>query len=232
MDKDYIDIKNWLKKTYDEPLENMDIFFDKRIETYEEHMAKWKNYYSWMSSLIPKEAKTLLDIGCGTGLELDEIFKRFPSLLVTGIDLSKEMLLRLKKKHRDKDINLINEDYFTHDFGSNYFDVVISFETLHHFTQSKKEALFFKIHKCLKPGGVYLECDYIAKTQEIEDLVFSESQRRRIRDNIKQDIFVHFDTPLTLDHELEAIKNGGFKTAELVGYLNNDENTAMIKAIK
>lgn len=232
MDKDYLSLKKRLEETYDEPLENMDTFFDKRIETYEEHMEKWKDYYSWMASLIPEETKFLLDIGCGTGLELDGIFKRFPLLSVTGIDLSKEMLSKLKKKHGDKNLHLINEDYFTHDFGSNCFDVVISFETLHHFTQSKKEDLFFKIHKCLKPGGVYLECDYIAKTQKIEDLVFSESQRRRARDNIKQDIFVHFDTPLTLDHELEAIKNGGFKTTELVGYLNNNENTAMIKAIK
>ena len=61
-----------------------------------------------MVELIPDKASTLLDLGCGTGLELDEIFKTHPAMKVTGIDLTKAMLEALNTKHPDKDITLIN----------------------------------------------------------------------------------------------------------------------------
>ena len=88
--KDYLDLKQWLEETRDEPLEAMDAFFDRRIESYEEHMSPWKKHYEWLAGLIPPSARTLLDIGCGTGLELVSIYEKIPQLQVTGIDLSTE----------------------------------------------------------------------------------------------------------------------------------------------
>lgn len=232
MDKDYQELKKWLDETKDEPLETMAGFFEARIDSYEEHMAQWKGYYQWMAELLPESIETLLDIGCGSGLELDYIFTRFPNLQTVGVDLAKEMLQKLHSKHPDKNLTLVCADYFTYDMGKERFDAVVSFQTLHHYTAKKKEVLFKKIFDCLKPGGVYLECDYIATSQAIEDLTFSECKRRRLRDGIKDDIFVHFDTPLTLEHELDAIKTAGFNAVELVGFLPNDNHTAMIRAIK
>lgn len=240
MDKEYLDLKNWLKETANEPLESMDAFFDVRIGGYEEHMSPWNRHYHWMADLLPAVladgdgdgVKTLLDIGCGSGLELDCIFKRFPLLHVTGVDLSKEMLSRLLNKHPSRFLNTIQADYFTYPFGENCYDAAVSFETLHHFTMEKKKLLFQKVHSCLKPGGIYLECDYTAKTQDIEDLLFAECERRRRRDNIPAETFVHFDTPLTLAHEMQAMREAGFETVELVGYLEDDDNTAMIRAVK
>lgn len=232
MDKAYIELKAWLDDTRDVPLEEMDAFFDARIGDYEEHMARWQPHYRWMAELIPEGTKTLLDIGCGTGLELDHIFERFPALSVTGIDLSREMLAKLVQKHGTRDLTVIRDDYFLYDFGENRYDTVIAFETLHHFTAEKKAGLFAKICRALKPGGVFLECDYIATSQEIEDLVFGECRRRRERDGIEGDVFVHFDTPLTLEHEMQAMRSAGFRSVELVGFLPEDDHTAMIRAIK
>jgi len=232
MDIDYLEIKKWLEETKDEPLEAMASFFEARIDSYEEHMARWKGYYQWMAELLPESTETLLDIGCGSGLELDYSFARFPNLKTVGVDLSKEMLRKLHSKHCDKNLTLVCEDYFTFDMGKERYDTVISFQTLHHYTADRKEVLFRKIFGCLKPGGVYLECDYIATSQAIEDLAFSECKRRRLRDGIKDDVFVHFDTPLTLEHELNAIRAAGFNVVELIGFLPNDNHTAMIRAIK
>jgi len=232
MDQDYQELKQWLEETKDESLEEMAGFFDARIDSYEEHMARWKGHYEWLAELLPASITNLLDIGCGTGLELDHIFARFPDLQVVGVDLSEKMLQKLSEKHRDKDLTLVCQDYFAYDMGKERFDAVISFETLHHYTAEKKEVLFRKIFDCLKPGGVYLECDYIATSQAIEDLVFSECKRRRLRDGIKDDVFVHFDTPLTLEHELNAMRKAGFKVVELVGFLPEDNHTAMIRAVK
>lgn len=230
MDKDYMELKKWLDDTKDVPLEAMEGFFDARIDTYEEHMAHWSRHYKWMARLLPENAKALLDLGCGTGLELDCIYSRFPCLKVTGVDLSERMLEKLREKHSDKNICLILQDYFLYEPKEESFDAVVTFQTLHHFTAAKKQQLFEKIRRCLKPSGVYLECDYIAVSQEIEDLNFKECARRRKRDGIPDDAFIHFDTPLTLEHELAAIKAGGFSNVECVGFLSGDNHTAMIRA--
>ena len=229
---DYLSLKQWLEETRDVPLEAMDAFFNARIGDYEEHMAQWTAHYRWMAELIPPETKTLLDIGCGTGLELDTIFARLPELQVTGIDMAEEMLSKLREKHGSRNLTLIRDDYFLHPLGEAVYDGVISFETLHHFPADTKIRLFAKICRALKPGGFYLECDYIASSQAIEDLVFTEAARRRKRDSIPPEQFVHFDTPLTLEHEMDAMRCAGFSSVELVGFLPDDNHTAMIRCIK
>ncbi len=55
---------------------------------------------------------------------------------------------------------------------------------------------------------------------------------RRGMYSIPEGEFVHFDTPLTLEHELGAMRAAGFDSAELVGYLDGDEDTAMMIAKK
>lgn len=232
MDQDYMELKQWLDDTRDMPLEAMAGFFDVRIDTYEEHMTRWSRHYKWMAELLPDDTKTLLDLGCGTGLELDCIYSWFPHLQVTGVDLCRQMLEKLQKKHHDKGVHLILQDYFSYEPEKDRFDAVVAFQTLHHFSAEKKRPLFQKVCQCLKPGGVYLECDYIATSQEMEGLAFAECARRRGRDGIPSDVFVHFDTPLTLEHEMEAIKSGGFTSVKCVGFLRGDNHTAMIEAVK
>ncbi len=232
MDSLFKQTVHWIQETKDECLEPMASFFDRRIDDYEAHMAQWSDHYKWMAELLPPSIHSLLDIGCGSGLELGPIFSRFPNLQVTGIDLSRQMLERLFNAYAGRALTLIHGDYFLWDMGNSCFDAVVSFETLHHFTPSKKQILFERVFRCLKPGGVYLECDYIAPSQEYEDLLFTECARRRQRDNIPEDVFVHFDTPLTVEHELAVIKAAGFSTVQLVGFLPGDSHTAMIQAIR
>ena len=60
---DFTSIKQWLKSTEDEPLETMSGFFDRRVDSYEDHMRPWRAYYRWLGELIPAQAETLLDLG-------------------------------------------------------------------------------------------------------------------------------------------------------------------------
>ncbi len=225
------ELKDWLEETKDVKLEEMSEFFGARVEEYEEHMAPWKEYYSWMAKELPENAKEILDIGCGTGLELDAVFGRFPKMQVTAIDLSEGMLRQLKEKHKDRKLHLICEDYFTANFGEECYDAAISFETLHHFTADKKREVFQKLYKSIKPGGCYIECDYIAGSIEEEELLLSECKRRRKRDGIPDNTFVHFDIPLTLEHEIKTMEEAGFEKVEVLGYLG-ENRTPMIRAWK
>lgn len=214
------DLKKWLRDTEEIKLEEMDSFFAQRIEGYEEHMSVWKEAYIRFAGLLPDQCTEILDIGCGTGLELDEIWKRNPEISVTGIDLSQSMLNELVKKHSDKKLKTICADYFQYEFGDNCHDAVVSFESLHHFVPEKKQQLYRKIYRGLKSGGVFLLGDYIACCDEEEELLQNVCGSKRKRDGISEGVFVHFDTPLTLEHELKLLTNAGFDEAEMIECIN------------
>lgn len=86
------ELKQWLAQTRDEPAEDMNGFFAARVDTYEAHMSVWDKAYGRVAELTPGDCGPLLDLGCGTGLELDRIFARWPELAVTGVDLCAAML--------------------------------------------------------------------------------------------------------------------------------------------
>lgn len=211
-------IKEWMKKTEGMPLEEMAAFFEKRTESYEEKMSPWKAYYEWIGELVPKDAQMLLDLGCGTGLELEQIYRGHPDVNVTGIDLSSAMLDKLREKYKDKEPVLVCGDYFTVPFEQQAYDVAVTFETLHHFKKEEKVHIFKKIYQALKPGGCYIHGDYIAESEEMESYLFLECSKRRMACGIPDGVFVHFDTPLTLGHEMEALWEAGFSEVELLGY--------------
>lgn len=208
------ELRAWLAETAAAPLEEMSAFFAKRLDGYESHMAAWDEAYQKFASFLPDDCNEILDLGCGTGLELQSVFARFPNVRVTGIDMSADMLAALSAKYGDKALQTTCGDYFTVEFGKGSFDAAISFQSLHHFAPQKKTALFKKILDALKPGGKFLNCDYFACCDEEEALLFAECVRRRAAANIPDTEFVHFDTPLTLAHEAQLLKSAGFAKAE------------------
>lgn len=212
-------------------IEQMSDFFTARVDGYDDHMLHsvkgCKEGYVKLAELVPKNATTLLDLGCGTGLELDEIFKFLPHIKVTGVDLTKAMLDRLREKHHDKDITLFNADYFGFDFGVEVYDVIISFQTMHHFSHKEKIGLYSKIHKSLKNYGLYIECDYMITEQSDEEFFYSESDRIRKEQNIPEGEFYHYDTPCTIDNQIKMLKKAGFVKPEMIWRM---ENTTIIIA--
>lgn len=204
------ELKKWLEDTADFPLEEMADFFTKRLHDYEEHMSVWDNSYQIFADSLPADCRNILDLGCGTGLELDRIWKRDPQIEVTGVDLCRDMLDKLLAKHSDKKFTTLCQDYFQYDFGCERWNAVISFESLHHFLPENKQTLYQKVYNSLKAGGVFLLGDYIACCDEEEDLLRGEYLKRRQQSEIAEERFVHFDIPLTLEHETELMRHAGF----------------------
>lgn len=204
------ELKDWLNETADVELEEMGDFFTRRISDYEEHMSVWSEAYQRFAMLLSKETRLIFDLGCGTGLELDEIWKKNPDISVVGVDLCQSMLDKLKEKHVDKQLQTVCEDYFQYDFGVEKWDAVISFESLHHFFPKQKKALYEKIYLSLKKGGQFILGDYIACCEEEEALLQEIYFQKRQKSGIAEDTFVHFDIPLTLEHELEIMREAGF----------------------
>lgn len=201
-------------------IEKMSDFFAARVDGYDEHMLTeiegCKEGYLKMAQLLPQGASNLLDLGCGTGLELEEIFKIYPSISVCGIDLTQAMLDRLHEKHPDKNLTLINASYFDVDFGENTFDAAVSFQSLHHFSHKEKTALYTRLFHALKPKGRYIECDYMVETQEEEDSLFKENERIRREQNIPDGEFYHYDTPCTITNQIAMLETAGFNLVKMV----------------
>lgn len=206
-------------------IEQMSDFFTARVDGYDEHMLNevegCKEGYVKMAELLQEDTVELLDLGCGTGLELDEIFKTKPSIHVTGIDLTSAMLDKLKQKHPDKNMTLINASYFDCDFGKGKYDAAISFQTMHHFSHDDKIKLYSRIADALKPGGQYIECDYMVTEKEKEDFYYSENRRIREEQGIPDGELYHYDTPCTIDNQIMMFLKAGFRTAEMVWRVGN-----------
>jgi tRNA (cmo5U34)-methyltransferase len=187
-------------------------------------------FYPFTAKQLPTTQNCdILDLGCGTGLELEEYYLLNPSARVTGIDLSQGMLLALKKKFTDKDITLICGSYFDVPFGMSLFDGAVSVESLHHFTKVEKVPLYTKLHKALKDGRYFVLTDYFSLTDEEEQMHRQNLIELKAAQGIADDEFYHYDTPLTVRHETEALLDAGFSSVEV---LKNWGATYTIKAVK
>ena len=215
-------------------LEKMKDFFDNRAEIYESHqlnnIESAKEFYPFTAKLLPKfKNANILDLGCGTGLELEEYFKINPSANITGIDLAPKMLEILKNKFSDKNLNLINASYFDVPFSINKFDAAVSAESIHHFSKNKKLFLYRKLHKALKDHGYFILTDYFALSDEEELKYMKEFSKLKSENKTEDNEIYHFDTPLTVPHEIDVLKSAGFSSVEV---LKSWGATSTLKAIK
>ncbi len=213
-------------------LEKMDAFFNERAISYDEHMLKdlglqefYEEIAGQFSSL--KNADSLLDLGCGTGLELERLFHQCPGLHVTGIDVSEAMLSVLKAKYPGKNLQLICGNYFDAALGEEAFGYVLSTYSLHHFTKDQKLTLYQKIHSALKPAGIFVLGDYTVKTQEEEAFYLSESLR--LSGESLPGGSYHFDTPFTKETETGLLKGAGFTDIRIT---RQWESTTIFVAVK
>ena len=215
-------------------LEKMNDFFTARVDGYDEHMKSniegASDFYRYTSELLPNDAGAkVLDLGCGTGLELEEFFKVNPYASVTGIDLTKAMLDELKKKFPGKDLDLICGSYFEEPFGEKAYDAAVSVESLHHFKKEKKLGLYKKLHGSLKDNGYFILTDYFAESEELETEYFHNLEEIKRNEGLSEDEFYHYDTPLTVEHEIEVLKEAGFSKVEKK---KQWENTYTLKAVR
>lgn len=112
------------------------------------------NYVDTLIIRYTKDAKTLLDLGCGTGRH-DELFCK-KGYSVHGVDLSEEMLKIARTKENEK---LTFTHSNIHDLAlDREFDVVISLFHVISYQNSNSELIktFEVAKKHLKSGGVFI----------------------------------------------------------------------------
>jgi len=118
------------------------------------------NAQLYLLRFIPADA-TVLIVGGGTGWILEELTKLHPSgLQITYVEVAADMMARSKERNTGQ-----NKVIFTNDAVENVnpglnFDVVVTPFLFDNFTTETTEKVFHHLHELLKPGGIWLNCDF------------------------------------------------------------------------
>lgn len=137
-------------------------------------------FYGTVAELVAREAAAasrplrVLDLGAGTGLLSEQILARTPDLRLTLLDRAPDMLERASARLAaaapavlvaDLDAPLPGQDY----------DVVMSALAIHHLEDEAKRALFARVHTALASGGIFINAEQVAGSDEAEQALFEST---------------------------------------------------------
>ena len=113
----------------------------------------------WGLSCLPKEAPdSILEIGCGGGLNVKRLLEMFPEAALTAVDYSPVSVEQTEKRNR-KAIDagrcqVLEGDVTALPFPDNCFQLATAFETVY-FWPGPVES-FRQVLRVLKPGGRFM----------------------------------------------------------------------------
>ncbi len=205
-----------------EPTE-MAQFFNERVDGYEEHMRPLVfDLYDVIASPIPatSEPISILDLGCGTGLEFRAVFAKVPNALITGVDISEKMLSRLKEKYqaRMSQIRLIKgsfERVLLDEVHKDEYDYVLSIMALHHLLPTPKCKLYDRIRKSLRGAGKYVEGDYVVSKREERESILNYHKTIKNHQLSPNKIY-HIDVPFSIKTQTELLTKAGFSKVRTI----------------
>ncbi len=114
-----------------------------------------------VETLKDHEFSTLLDLDCGTGMLLEQLYEAFPNMEATGFDYAIERIDKARERLSGKNIQLDFGQAIALPYDDASFDVVVSTSTFHHYNQP--ERVLEEVHRVLKPGGTFiLEDTYLS----------------------------------------------------------------------
>jgi SAM-dependent methyltransferase len=104
-------------------------------------------YDAFLVSLVPADAKTVLDVGCGLGRLCRAVGR--PGRRIVGIDLSPGMIARAQTSASSANVSLLCGDFMDARFDEQ-FDCVISSAAMHHMPI---EPSFSRLRALVRLGG-------------------------------------------------------------------------------
>ncbi len=132
------------------------------IEQYDERIRTFIPHYSEMiqqaAGSVGPRARTIVDLGIGTGALAARCLVRAPLARLIGFDLDPEMLL-LASRRLGRRVELIRRDFLRAPLPEAHA-VVASFALHHIRTRAAKTHFFRRVFSALRPDGVFVSADY------------------------------------------------------------------------
>lgn len=132
-----------------------------RMDMYQQN--HFKRYEFACAQLQPWQ--TVGDFACGTGY--GSVMMARVAKNVVGADIDTGVIKSITARYRNiPNVAFFNEDLMQLDYVD-YFDVIVSFETLEHFQEASLETLLAFYYKALKPGGnLIISTPYLQEDSE------------------------------------------------------------------
>lgn len=146
---------------------NKSLYFPKRVpeprgmEEIEQkafELFSKKNYKRWhiplvdnLDNFIKEKPKKILEVGCGPGLLLKELSKKYPEAEIFGIDIQ-ESALKLARENNKKSIIFKIAKAEDLPFHDRFFDLVISKDSFHEYSNAEKA--LSEMHRITKMNGI------------------------------------------------------------------------------
>ena len=139
-------------------------FYDSRSESYDYWMGKQDYGEAVQNALrkvplsVPSDSR-ILDLGCGTLLSTEALFRRFPnSKRLVGLDISESMISEGTRLGRDCGHTEVVFGDFNRpkelSFGSGEFDLVVSTGSVSEYGNLSVVVPY--VHRILSDGGVFV----------------------------------------------------------------------------
>jgi len=183
----------------------------------------FEDFYKTVVERLPfasGSAPRILDLGAGTGLLAARISAAYPSADLTLVDLAGAMLAqartRLARPAEEGRAHFLISDLAQAEFSGS-FDAVVSALAIHHLDAAPKQHLFARIHRALRPGGVFLNADQVrGSTPRLEE-IYAAAWLAQVRERgvSQADLAaaqkrMQLDRTDTLEDQLVWLRNAGF----------------------
>ncbi|MCP5055174.1 MAG: methyltransferase domain-containing protein [bacterium] len=104
-----------------------------------------------------RDARRILDVGCGEGTYLADLLVRFRDALGTGVELDRAVAEKARTRLRAAEVfrrcEILDGDFMELSLPRDTFDLVLLNNNLHYFDIEGRAALFDRVHGCLADGG-------------------------------------------------------------------------------
>lgn len=133
------------------------------------------------------KGKDVLELGPGTGQATDPILNT--GCNYNAIELGEHLYSKMKSKYGNRDnFSIVNDDFITHDFAGQRFDMIYSAATIQWIPE---ETAFRKTFELLKPGGTLAMMLTVADYKTTNEELYAGIQK-------VYDAYFKPETPYTL----------------------------------
>ncbi len=202
--------------------------FDRGAKSYDRQRSdvipNMDQIYTIIAELASNEVPgpKILDLGAGTGLLTEQLFKKYSGGSFTLIDISMEMLNIARERFKgNPNFRYIQEDYLKTDFEDS-FNIVISSLSIHHLNDNAKKNLYSKVYEILNEGGIFLNADQVLAPSSENEYIYQRNWWEKIETgSLKQDKkeFIidrmKLDKPSTPKNNLRWLENFGFTNVDV-----------------
>ena len=191
--------------------------YDARIRTF---IPDYEEMLDVAASVIPSRARTIIDLGTGTGALAAKCLERAEGARVIGIDADRD-ILKAAERRLGARATFIAQSFLHASIPT--CDVVAASLALHHVrTKRAKGNLYRRVHDALAPNGrlVTVDCQP-AKSRAVAasqfDAWLSHLRRAYTQEEGERLLaaWAHEDVYVPLDEELALMHQAGFATEVL-----------------